>query len=93
VTAKQKGIPLRYAYAEHLANDYRSKLTGVEQGQKTMDVNQANASTSPGSVNGNGQPAGVITQADVDAHAHDTAWMMKHYDQVEKLLSKKERMR
>jgi hypothetical protein len=87
-TAQQNGIPLRYAYAEHLANDYRSKLTGVEQGQRTAEANFANASTSPGSVNGNGQPEGAITQADVDAHANDTAWMMKHYDQIEKLLSK-----
>ena len=88
-TAEQQKIPLKFAYAEYTAKQFKAKLTGLDNGQKTAQANAANASSSTGSVNGNGAAAGVITEADINAHAYDRAWMMKNYKEVQKVLTKK----
>lgn len=84
-----QGKSLVDAYARYENKVLKTKLQELTKGKQVAEVNAVNASTSPGSVNGNGQPTGAITEADIAAHANDTAWMMKNYEQVEKLLSKK----
>lgn len=87
-TAHENKIPLKYAYAEHLAKQAREKEKSINLGKQTAEVNAKNAQASTGSVTGSPQQ-GVITEADIDAHANDTAWMLKNYDEVRKVLSKK----
>jgi hypothetical protein len=86
--AEKSRTGLRAAYAEYAAKDALSKLKGVDIGKKTAEANAANAASSTGSVSGNGQATGFVTQADIDAHANDTAWMTKNYDAVSKFYRK-----
>lgn len=79
--AHDKNIPLKYAYAEHVAKVARDKEKNIALGKQTTEANAKNAKTSPGSVDGAPQ-SGVMTEAEINAHADDTAWMMKNYDKV-----------
>lgn len=77
-----KHIPLKYAYAEYVAKAEVEAKKALANGKKTAEVNAGNANASTGSVTGS--PASdVITEAEIDAHANDVAWMNKNYKKVE----------
>jgi len=86
--AEQNKIPLKYAYAEHLSRAAIAKEKSLTLGKQTAEANAKNAQTSPGSVSGTPQ-SDTVTEAEINAHANDTAWMMKNYDKVMSTMNKK----
>lgn len=86
--AQEKGIPLKYAYAEHIAKAAIEKEKNIALGKQTADVNNKNASTSTGSVTGSPQ-SDVVSEAEINAHADDIAWMNKNFTKVENFYRKK----
>jgi hypothetical protein len=87
--ANADGTPLKYAYMDYTVRQMKAKEKSIETGKKTAEVNASNALSSTGSVTGGGGDSGEITQADIDAHANDTTWMMKNYTRVVEALRKK----
>ena len=86
--AQEKGLPLKYAYAEHVAKAAIEKEKSIALGKQTAEANAKNATTSTGSVTGSAQ-AGVITEAEINAHADDISWMNKNFKKVEDFYRKK----
>jgi len=88
VVAKENGLPLRFAYSDYLAKSAIAEKKDLARGTKTAEVNNKNATTSIGSVTGSPQ-SNTVTEAEINAHSNDTAWMMKNYDKVVATLNKK----
>lgn len=86
--SQEKQIPLKYAYAEHIAKGKVEQKRNIETGKKTAEVNAANASSSTGSVTGSPQ-SDVLTESEINAHANDIAWMNKNFKRVEEFYQKK----
>lgn len=85
VTAKAQGIPLKYAYAEHIAKQKIEREKALGAGKATAEANAKNASTTPGSLAGGGSAeSGEITQADIEAHANDRTWVRKNLAKIHK---------
>lgn len=86
--AQEKGIPLKYAYAEHIAKAAIEKEKNIALGKQTAEANGKNATTSTGSVTGSPQ-SGTVTEAEISAHADDISWMNKNFKKVEEFYRKK----
>ena len=86
--AQEKGIPLKYAYAEHIAKAAIEKETNIALGKQTAEPNTKNATTTSGSVTGSPQ-SGTITESEISAHADDISWMNKNFKKVEEFYRKK----
>ena len=86
--AQEKGIPLKYAYAEHIAKAAIEKEKNIALGKQTAEANTKNATTSSGSVTGSPQ-SGTITESEISAHADDISWMNKNFKKVEEFYRKK----
>ena len=66
-----------------------SRIAEFEAKAKAQEVNKANADSTPGSVQTDGNTANSsVTEADIDAHANDVSWMRRHYKEVEKFYRK-----
>lgn len=71
-----KGKSLADAYAHHDNKQLRAKL-------KAFETNTKNASSSPGSVTGNGTPvAGHISYETFEANKHDQSWVNKNFTKI-----------
>ena len=88
VTAKENNVPLRFAYSEYLAKQAIAEKKSLAQGKQTAEANAKNNTTSTGSITGSAQ-AGVITEAEISAHADDISWMNKNFKKVEEFYRKK----
>ena len=86
--SQEKGIPLKYAYAEHIAKVAREKEKSIALGKQTAEVNAKNATSSTGSVTGSPQ-SDTVTEAEISAHSDDIAWMNKNFKKVEAFYRKK----
>lgn len=86
--SQEQGIPLKYAYAEYVAMGKVEQKRNIETGKKTAEVNAVNAESSTGSVTGSPQ-SDVLTESEINAHAHDVAWMNKNFERVEEFYRKK----
>lgn len=86
--SQEKGIPLKYAYAEYKAKAAIEKEKQIALGKQTAEANAKNATTSPGSVTGSPQ-SDTVTEAEINAHADDIAWMTKNFKKVENFYRKK----
>ena len=86
--SQEKGIPLKYAYAEHIAKVAREEKKNLAIGKQTAEANIKNANASTGSVTGSPQ-SDVISEAEINAHADDIAWMNKNFTKVENFYRKK----
>lgn len=83
--ANANGVPLKYAYADHFAKQQIQRNKAVETGKKTAEANATNAATAAGSIaSGGSAENGEITQADIDAHANDRAWVRKNLTKIHK---------
>jgi hypothetical protein len=79
--ANAQGIPLKYAYAEHHANQLESKL-------QLQQTNQANSNTSTGSVTGNGASTmGELTPEMIENMSPNE--LMKRWGEAKKLFKMK----
>lgn len=86
--SQEKGIPLKYAYAEHVAKVAREEKKNLAIGKQTAEANIKNANASTGSVTGSPQ-SDVVSEAEINAHADDIAWMNKNFTKVENFYRKK----
>ena len=86
--AREKGVPLEYAYSRYFAKAATEKEKNLALGKQTAEVNNKNAQTSSGSVTGSPQ-SDVVTEAEINAHADDVAWMNKNFKKVEAFYRKK----
>lgn len=86
--SQEKGIPLKYAYAEHVAKVAREEKKNLAIGKQTAEANIKNANVSTGSVTGSPQ-SDVVSEAEINAHADDIAWMNKNFKKVEAFYRKK----
>lgn len=84
------GIPLVKAYKANQENEtLKAKLAEYEKGAKAQEVNNKNASSSLGSLNGQGNlPVGFITKDVFEANKKDSNWMNTNYDLLTKSMNK-----
>ena len=88
VIAQENGCSLRLAYSDFLAKQAIAEKKSLAQGKQTAEANAKNNTTSTGSITGSAQ-AGVITEAEISAHADDIPWMNKNFKKVEEFYRKK----
>jgi len=86
--AARDGVPFKYAYAEYLAETRREKLTGIEAGKKTAEANAANATTTTGSVTGNGAADGGAFFTREQVAAMSQAEVTRNLDAIEASMKK-----
>lgn len=85
VNARQKNIPLKYAYADYKLQERLKKEAEIETGKKTQEANAKNAATSPGSVTGGGAPSDdFITAEAFAANRSNPEWVRKNYEKIMK---------
>lgn len=87
-TAKERGITLQHAFAEHLALTAKEKEKSLALGKQTSEVNAKNAAASTGSVTGT-PPSDFVTAEEIASHSNDTAWAIKNYDKIMKFYEQK----
>lgn len=87
--AQRDGVPLKYAYADFKAAEYKAKVAEYEKGAQAAQANAKNAETSTGSVNGGGVQEAVISEEEIQNHANDVAWALKNYDKIMSFRKKK----
>ncbi len=84
-----KGTPLKIAYAIAENAKLKAELESFKQGSKTNEVNAKNASTSTGSVSGQGNlPTGFITKDVFEANKKDQNWLSQNYDLLKNSMNK-----
>jgi hypothetical protein len=83
------GRSLLDAYVRHENKMLKDKLNGAQQQQQTQQANQANAAASTGSARASGMQHDVISEESINAHANDTAWMLRNYNKIEEFYKKK----
>jgi len=88
IALKEK-IPLRYAYADHLAQKRREEQKQIDAGKKASEINVKNAVSATGSITGGTSDGVEITQEMIDAHSNDTAWALKNYSAIEKFYKRR----
>ena len=72
-----------------IAKELKTKITEYENKLKAHETNQSNADSTPGSLTGNGPVNDVISEATIEAHANDVAWMKNNYNRVAEFYAKK----
>lgn len=75
IELQSKGKSLPDAYNAYLKATYKSKISAVE-------VNEKNAKSSTGSVKGNGNSTGDISQEVFEANKHDREWVIKNFSKI-----------
>jgi len=80
--AQEKSIPLKYAYAEHIAKAAIEKEKNIALGKQTAEANTKNANTSSGSVNGSSSAEPEFYSKDQVA-AMSSAEVHKNFDKIE----------
>ena len=81
--AANKGKTLLDAYQANEAKSYKAKIKELESQLNANKVNEANASTSTGSVTGNGTNNNVhISYAQFEANRHDQSWVNKNFKKI-----------
>lgn len=84
---KERGCSYSDAMARYELNQTKAKLNEFTKGNKTQEANNNNASTSTGSLGGNGTPSNdFFTREQVQSMS--TAEVLKNYDAVMKSKSK-----
>lgn len=79
----EKGKSLVDAYAKHENTVLRQKLAEYEKGNKTLESNVKNASSTPGSLAGNGKGDDGFVSYDVfEANKDNQSWVMKNYNKI-----------
>jgi hypothetical protein len=80
----QNGKSLVDAYAKHENTQLKTKLAEYEAKFKAQETNNANASSSPGSVTGNGEnPADFISRETFEANKKDQKWIIKNLTRIQ----------
>lgn len=80
----QSGKSLVDAYAKHENSTLKTKLAELEAKFKAQETNQSNASSSPGSVTGNGDnPADFISRETFEANKKDQKWVIKNLTRIQ----------
>lgn len=81
--ATKKGKTLADAYAYHMNQQLKSKIAEYEKKLGAQETNEKNASTSPGSVTGNGSTKGDFISREVfEANKHDRNWVVKNLSKI-----------
>jgi hypothetical protein len=78
------GKSLVDAYVKYENSTLKTKLAEFETKFKAMETNEANASTSPGSVTGNGDTKGdFISKEAFEANKKDQKWIIKNLSRIQ----------
>ena len=81
MTAKGKSLADAYAYQSN--KQLKAKLAEYEAKFKAQETNTSNASSSPGSVTGNGDTKGdFISNESFEANKGDSSWVNKNFDRI-----------
>jgi predicted Zn-dependent protease len=80
--ATNKGKTLLDAYQANEAKAYKAKIKELEAQINTNKVNEANASTSTGSVTGQGTGTDFISAETFSANKHDQGWIQRNYNKI-----------
>jgi hypothetical protein len=83
------GKSLVDAYTKHENSMLKTKLAEFETKLKALETNNANASSSPGSVTGNGDTKGdFISREQFEANKKDQRWMIKNLSRIQQSRAK-----
>jgi len=82
------GVPLKYAYSDHFARQQIEKNKSIEIGKKTAEANAANATTTTGSLTGNGSASNDVLTEDSIA-SMSSKELMSRWGEVKTLLKMK----
>lgn len=82
ITANEKGISLKYAYAEYVAKSIREKEKSLALGKQTAEVNAKNSISTAGSVSGTGATEPEFYTREQVA-AMSPAEVHKHFEKIE----------
>jgi hypothetical protein len=81
--ATHKGKTLLDAYQASEAKTYKTKIKELETQLNINKTNEVNASTSTGSVTGQGNVSdGAITLATFEANKHDSGWVQRNFKKI-----------
>lgn len=85
----EAGKPLVDAYAKWENKNLRAELEAFKKGSATLETNNKNALSSPGSTTGNGTGGeGYITKSEVEANRNNPKWIKANLTSIEESMKK-----